>query len=66
MPVTLLKCHLFIRKIDIIHRDSDSVFIINLTTVFHKLQYMDYLTISGNFAATSKRLLQFSSIVAVT
>ena len=36
--------------------------------VFHKLQYMDkddYLTISGNFAATSGRLLQFSAIVTV-
>ena len=36
--------------------------------VFHKLQYMDkddYLTISGNFAATSERLLQLSSIIAV-
>ena len=36
--------------------------------VFHKLQYIDkdyYLTISGNFAATSERLLQFSSTVAV-
>ena len=36
--------------------------------VFHKLQYMDkddYLTISGIFAATSERLLQLSSIIAV-
>lgn len=36
--------------------------------VFHKFQYMDkddYLTISGNFAAISERLLQLSSIVAV-
>ena len=36
--------------------------------VFHKLQYMDkdgYLTISGNLAAISERLLQLSSIVAV-
>ena len=36
--------------------------------VFYKLQYMDhvdYLTIFGNFAATSERLLQFSCIVAV-
>ena len=36
--------------------------------VFDKLQYTnedDYFTISGNFSATSKRLLQFSCIVAV-
>ena len=41
---------------------------INLMAVFLKLQYMDqvdYLTISGNFAATSERLLQSSCIVAV-
>ena len=41
---------------------------INLMAVFLKLQYMDqvdYLTISGNFSATSERLLQFSCIVAV-
>ena len=37
-------------------------------TVLYKLRYMDqvdYLTISGNFAATSERLLQFHCIVAV-
>ena len=36
--------------------------------VFYALRYMDrvdYLTISGNFAATSERLLQFPCIVAV-
>ena len=31
-------------------------------SVFHR---GNYLTISGNFAATSERLLQFSCIVAV-
>ena len=41
---------------------------INIMAVFYTLQYMDqvdYLTISGNFAATSERLLQFPCIVAV-
>ena len=40
----------------------------NLIAVLHKLQYMDqvdYLTISGNFSATSDRLAHFSCIVAV-
>ena len=40
----------------------------NLMAVLHTLLYMDqadYLTISGNFTATSVRLLQFPCIVAV-
>ena len=35
---------------------------INIMAVFYTLRYtdqVDYLTISGNFAATSERLLQF-------
>ena len=66
MPVALLKWQ---KNYDFIHSDSDSISIRNLMAVFHKLQYMDkddYLTISGNFAAISERLLQLSSIVAVT
>ena len=41
---------------------------INVMAEFYTLRYkdqVDYLTISGNFAATSERLLQFSCIVAV-
>ena len=40
---------------------------INIMAVFYTLRYtdqVDYLTISGNFAATSERLLQFPCIVA--
>ena len=41
---------------------------INIMAVFYTLRYtdqVDYLTISGNFAATSERVLQFPCIVAV-
>ena len=62
MPATLLKCHFFSKKIMFL------LIMIKITAVFDKLQYTnqdDYFTISGNFAATSERLLQFSCIVAV-
>ena len=41
---------------------------INVMAEFYTLRYkdqVDYLTISGNFAATSERVLQFPCIVAV-
>ena len=65
--ITEVSCFLQ-KNHDFIHNDKDSIFIISCMAVFDKLQYTnedDYLTISGNFAATSERLLQFSCIVAV-